>query len=83
MRIVFHIEADTPILRNVGRDNESRQQPYELMRMPAYSKVARHEEITAPASVRMELRVEEADQNIKAGRVNAFVSPEDLIEDLG
>jgi hypothetical protein len=53
------------------------------MRMPAYSKVARHGEITAPASVRMELRVEEADQNIKAGRVNALVSPEDLIEDLG
>jgi len=31
------------------------------MRMPAYSKVTRHGQITLPASVRKELRVEEGD----------------------
>jgi len=81
LRIVFHIEGDTPSLRNVGRHDEPRERPYELMRMPAYSKVARHGEIAAPASVREELGVEQGDfVEIEAIDDRAVLMPKKLVD---
>jgi AbrB family looped-hinge helix DNA binding protein len=92
------------------------------MRMPSYTKVTRHGQITLPAHVRRKLGIEEgdlveievvdekavlmpkrlvdksqayfwtkkwqqaekeADKDIKAGRVKAFDSVEELVKDLG
>jgi len=61
LRLTFQIEGDTIVLRNIGRHDETLERPQGVKKMPAYSKVTRHGQITLPASVRKELGVEEGD----------------------
>ncbi|MBI2979592.1 MAG: AbrB/MazE/SpoVT family DNA-binding domain-containing protein [Chloroflexi bacterium] len=119
--MTFQLESDTIILRNIGQHDETLERPQEVRKVPTYSKVTRHGQITLPAPVRKSLGIEEgdlveievidekavlvpkrlvdksqayfwtkkwqegeqeADEDIKTGRVKVFDSAEELVKDL-